>query len=73
MICLSSVKQPPAWNPDRVVYERTLSSFLELNSNFIQQNENGDASLQSAHSYTIQISNLSCVKQHRYKNCFIVS
>lgn len=55
------------------MYERTLSSFLELNSNFIQQNENGDASLQSVHNYTIQISNLSCVKQNRYKNCFIVS
>ena len=64
--------QPPAWNQDRTIYERNLAAFLELNSNFIQQNENGDASRQSQHSYTIQISNLSCVKQNKHKNCFIV-
>jgi hypothetical protein len=54
------------------LYERNLATFLELNSNFIQQNSNGDASVQSAQNYTIQISNLSCVKQERYKNSFVV-
>jgi hypothetical protein len=65
--------QPPPWTPDRAAYEKSLASFLELNSNFIQQHEHGDASAQKGQNYTIQISNLSCVKQNRYKNCFIVS
>ena len=65
--------QPPPWSADRSAYERSLASFLELNSNFIQQHEQGDASVQPAQNYSVQISNLSCIKQHRYKNCFVVS
>lgn len=51
--------QPPVWTADRNAYERALASFLELNSNFIQQNENGDAAQQSAQNYTIQVSTQS--------------
>ena len=47
--------QPPAWTMDRTAYEKSLETFLELNSNFIQQNEKGDAAQQASKSYTIQV------------------
>lgn len=57
MTCIDGFyQQPPVWTADRNVYERALASFLELNSNFIQQNENGDAAQQSAQNYTIQVT-----------------